>query len=139
MISRRSKPNAILIELVIVLLFFSLSAAVILQLFMAAHEKSVRGDVNSEALMMAEDLADRFYVSPLEAQAFFAQDGWSAADGGFEKVGEAGSRSLRFAISGETRDTQVGALDDYLLAVYDGEMEIVALPVLRYAPREVTP
>lgn len=139
MINRRSKPNALLIELVIVLLFFSLSVAVILQLFVAAHEKSVRGSVDSQATMMAEDVADRFYASDLKAADFFTEDGWTKADGAYEKGGEAEGRALRFIVTGETERTEAGALDAYTLAVYDGMAEIAALPVVRYVPGEGTP
>ncbi len=134
---KAGRPNAMLIELIIVLLFFSLSAAIILQVFVATHNKSVRSKVDSAALMMAEDLADRFYVSELDTETFFAAAGWKSVDGRHERQLKVENRALLFVIGGEHVETAAGMLDDLTITIYDGETEIVTLPMARYQPGEV--
>ncbi len=136
---KAGKPNSLLIELVIVLLFFSLSASVILQLFVATHDKSVRSRVDSAAMTMAEDLADRFYVSELNADAFFLADGWQQSEGTQQRSVLVEGRTLRFVVSGENTATAAGTLNDLKLNVYDGELTVLTLPIARYRSGEVRP
>lgn len=138
-VNKRTKPNALLIELVIVLLFFSLSASVILQLFVATHDKSLRSRVDSAAMAMAEDLADRFYTSDLDAEAFFAADGWRAVDGSRERDVQIEQRNLRFVVSGAQTVAAAGVLDDLTLSVYDGDLNTITLAIARYRGGEVRP
>ena len=70
------KPNAMLIELVIVILFFAISAGIILQLFVAASDRSGQSATDSNALLMTEDVAERFVASKLPVDEFFAALGW---------------------------------------------------------------
>lgn len=137
--NKTSKPNSMLIELVIVLLFFSLSAAVILQLFFAAHNASVRASVDSSALMMAEDVAERFSVSDLTADAFLAADGWTMQDDHFTRDVTEQKRTLRFTANTASEPAAAGTLETMSLTVTDGDTEIVTLPIVRYTPEEGTP
>jgi len=139
MMKKASKPNALLIELVIVLLFFSLSTAVILQLFVAAHDKSMKSGVGTEAMMISEDLAERFAVSSLEVHAFFEQEGWAPRDAGYEHGVKIGVRDLLYVVQGETKEGPAGSLDDFIMAVYDGDSTVLTIPLARYIPKEGTP
>lgn len=53
------RGNMLLIELVIVLLFFSLSQVVVVQVFAAAQKKAVDSRITHAALTMAQDVAER--------------------------------------------------------------------------------
>jgi len=133
-----SKPNALLIELLIVLLFFALSAVVILQVFMGARDKSVRSGVDSAALMTAEDIAERLYASNLDAENFFVEDGWMVADGHSKEIQVAG-RDIRYVVRIETAKEQAGYLEEATLTAYDGDREVLTLPIIRYMPGEEAP
>ncbi|MCL1963764.1 MAG: hypothetical protein FWF69_01715 [Firmicutes bacterium] len=157
MMKKVSRPNTLLLELVIVLLFFSLSACVILQLFVAAHDKSVRSVVGSWALMEAEDIAEKFAASQADKDTFFAQADWRPRGEGYERYVEANGRALLCLVAGETRNTPAGYLDDLTLTLYktqtppsgsgemprcitiDGEHPLVTLPLTRYRHGEGTP
>lgn len=53
---------AFLMELIVVILFFSLSTAVTLRLFVAAHEKERESTRLSDAVERAQDTAEQFRV-----------------------------------------------------------------------------
>ncbi len=135
---KTGKPNTLLIELVIVLLFFSLSAAVILQLFVATHDRQLRNEVESGATLLAEDISARFAASDLDAKVFFAADGWAETEGGYSRTTVVAGRTLTLSLEGAAEQTAAGKLDDFLLTILrDGE-RVVSLPLARYIPGEET-
>ncbi len=131
---RATQPNMLLLELVIVLFFFSLSTAVILELFVAAHDQSVRAEADSALTLMAEDLADRFFASGLSGEAFFRAEGFEAVGAGFVKTDAARGRAVRLSLTGGARAGPSGTLDAYELTVLDGDTEVLRLPIARYRP-----
>ena len=135
------KPNAMLIELVIVILFFALSASIILQLFVAASNRSVQSATDSSALIYAEDFIEQFSVSTLDADAFLREGGFeSVTEGEYARELEAANgRPIRMVASGDKEIAATGELDDLSLQVYDGGRVIVHRPVNRAIPTEVTP
>lgn len=134
--NKAGKPNALLIELVIVLLFFSLSAAVILQLFIGAHDKSVRSSTDSVAIIMAEDMAERFLASDLTADAFLTAEGFTLAEGAYILSTQADGRSIQMVAEPSRQEGMAGNLDEVTLTVCDGDLTILTIPVSRYLPKE---
>lgn len=133
------KPNSMLIELVIVILFFAISAGIILQLFMAAHERSSQSTFDTTALLLAEDLAARFQTSDLPADDFIQAEGFAQEPDGAKKTFTHGAQTVRMALSGESKQTGAGTLDAWMLDVYDGERLAFSLPISRYIPEVQTP
>ncbi len=66
---------AFLMELIVVILFFSLSTAVTLRLFVAAHEKERESTRLSDAVERAQDTAEQFRVKGIAL--FASSDGWT--------------------------------------------------------------
>lgn len=137
----RRKPNAMLIELVIVILFFSISAGIILQLFVAANDRSVQSATDTAALLEAENMAELLVASRLPLEDFLADTGWDMETHGiYTRPFDVGSRSLLMVATCETSETDAGTLDSLQLTVMDKERKAVVLPVGRYLPsKEVTP
>lgn len=133
------KPNSMLIELVIVILFFSISASIILQLFVAAHDRTVQSSTDTAAVMISEDFAERYAASGLPMEDFLAEDGFTLSDGAYEKELTVDTRPLRMVVEGETESTATGALDVLSLTVHDGGRLAVSFPIQRYLPEEETP
>lgn len=134
------RPNAMLIELVIVILFFALSAGIILQLFVAAHDRSAQNETDTAAMLMAEDFAERFAASRQPLDAFLEADGWAAqADARTKQVAREGATPLTLHLTGESEQAEAGTLDRLTLTIRDGGREAVTLPVSRYLPGEGTP
>lgn len=133
----KRKPNSMLIELVIVILFFSLSAGIVLQLFVAAGDKAVQSATQTSALVSLEDLAERFVGSGEPADAFFAADGWQASAEGYTKQMEHGGHTLDLILEGGVAEGEAGQHSRYTVTAYEGERQLVSLPISRYTPKEV--
>ncbi len=74
---KSEKKNLILLELIVVLFFFSLSAMVTIQLFVASYEKSVQNESKTSALTLSQDLIEQVLYSPQDAENLFLDaDGW---------------------------------------------------------------
>lgn len=138
--NKTRKPNAMLIELVIVILFFSISAGIILQLFVAAHDRSKQSTVDTCAVLMAEDLAECIAASTLPMDVFLAEDGWTRAGERHTKTAAASNeRPLALTLDGLTEESAAGTLDVLTLSIADGERTVVTMPINRYLPKEATP
>ena len=59
----RSRSNVLLMEILIAILFFMLSATVLVQVFATARAQNERAHVETTALREAQNLADTLYVS----------------------------------------------------------------------------
>lgn len=67
-----SKSGIFLMELILSILFFSIAAAVCVKLFVTSHNLSDRSVKLNEAVAMAENIAEAFYGSNGEKEAFMA-------------------------------------------------------------------
>ncbi len=82
-----NRSNALLIELLIVLLFFMLSATVLLRLFAAARLQGEAAQELAEATLQAQNLAEMLYAAEdpeqmLQAEGFSEAGGiWTKEDG----------------------------------------------------------
>ena len=70
------RTNIVLIELIIVILFFSLSSVITLQLFVEANRQSKESKVTTDLLVKIENKANEFYEDPLKITEVFQSEGW---------------------------------------------------------------
>lgn len=70
------RTNIVLIELIIVILFFSLSSVITLQLFVEANRQSKESKVTTDLLIKMENKANEFYEDPLKIREDFLSEGW---------------------------------------------------------------
>ena len=56
---KHNQLNTLLMEILIVVLFFALCSTVILDVFVGAHNQSARAGVQADALTEAQSLIDR--------------------------------------------------------------------------------
>ena len=59
---KHNQLNTLLMEILIVVLFFALCSTVILDVFVGAHNQSARAGAQADALTAAQSLADRLYA-----------------------------------------------------------------------------
>ncbi len=138
--SKTGKPNSLLIELVIVLLFFSLSAVVILEVFVAAHDKSVGSVVGSEGTFMAEDLAERFYASSMDPEAFLLEEGFvKAGENLYAHEARVNKYIITLSAAVSREQEPWGSLDTIELTLRFGNSAFLTVPAVRYMPKEGTP
>ena len=127
-----NRSNALLVELLIVVMFFMLSITVLLQVFSTARSQSRRAELMTQALTSTQNVADRLYMSDdltkeLEAMGFQAQDGgWSM------QVSE-----YTVTVTGIENEGTPGEILRLQVQAIEGGEPLVTLPVARY--QEVRP
>lgn len=76
------RRNPALIELVLVILFLALTAAVLAQAFAKARTMSADSRAQTAGMITAQDVIERWKADPADTAALFpADDGWRSEDG----------------------------------------------------------
>lgn len=128
---KHNRQNTLLMEILIVVLFFALCSTVILNVFVGAHNQSEQAD----ALIAAQSLADRLYAADerkdVLRQCGFAEDedgAWHLHCGTYDLLVTLGEAVCP---AGTMETAQVTALRQ--------EKTLFSLPSARYVPEEVVP
>lgn len=125
-----NRSNALLVELLIVVMFFMLSATVLLQVFMKTRGQSIQAGAIDDALNEAQNVADRLYtVSGGDSEEALKSMGFDfdAAGGSFLEREE-----YRLQVYRNTEDREAGLMDLYQVQAYQGDELLFTLPVARY-------
>ena len=131
---QNGRVNALLVELLIVVLFFMLASTTLIEIFGAAKQYSTRAGARNEALMQAQNLAETLYAADAP-QDKLAELGFVQGEKGWEKADEL----YRLAVSCDDEAHDAGILRRMTItALYNGEA-LFALPADRYIPGEVQP
>ena len=92
----RNRSNVLLVEILIAVLFFMLSATVLVQVFATARNLTAKAGVETRALAEAQNVAEALYAADdpeaaLEAMAFDSAHGvWTRSDGDYTLYVEGG-------------------------------------------------
>ena len=123
----RNRSNALLVELLIVVMFFMLSSTVLLQVFSTARSQSALSGKMIQALNAAQSMADRLYAAK-DAESVLAEMGCTQEEGLWRLPGE----DYDVTVLMDTEQRPFGELLRYQVqAVCEGET-LVDLPVARY-------
>ena len=85
----RNRSNVLLVEILMAVLFFMLSATVLVQVFVSARNMTVKASVETQALADAQNVVDALYTAEdpdaaLEAMAFQLYHGaWTRSNGNY--------------------------------------------------------
>ena len=126
------RQNSLLVEIIIAVLFFALSATVILEVFSTAYLQTIYAEACNSAMMELQNLAARIYVSEapdvlLSAEGFESEgDIWQREEEGYLLQVELGEHPEG---TGVMRTAQLTALR--------GEEAILEIPCAHYFPGEV--
>lgn len=75
------KKNPALVELILVILFFSLSSTVLVQLFVRAKDMSETSRAQTMGLVFAQDWIEQWKANPAHPETvFLADEGWKEED-----------------------------------------------------------
>ena len=129
----QKRGNALLAELMVVALFFALSAMVLAQVFAAADEQSRRAEALDEALAAGQELQEQL-AGRDDPSAFLAEQGY-AFSGAWTK--DFGAFSLRVELMEEPR--AAGMLRSGSILAERGDETLLELPFDDYLPQEATP
>lgn len=79
---KTSRRNPALVELVLVILFMAITAAILAQTFAKARTMSADSRAQTTGLITAQDIIERWKADPADTAALFpADDGWQDAEG----------------------------------------------------------
>lgn len=129
---KRYQGNILLIELLIVILFFSLSQVVMVRVFASAHEKSHNSVQLRHALMVCQDVAEQLSVSE-NPDALLLQLDFTGEDGSYFRCDEQG---FDVYVHCAEEETAAGTLRTATVTAQKDSREILSLPVSRYVPKE---
>lgn len=129
-----SRANALLVELLLVILFFMISAAIIVQVFADAKMKSRTAHITNASMMEAENLADELYHAD-NPEELLANQGFTSENG--EWVLQRDEYLLK--VTKQEEETGSGILRTYSISGMDGDKTLLTLPSARYIPKEVSP
>ena len=122
-----NRGNALLVELLIVVMFFMLSATVLLRMFSTARNQSARAEVMAGALNEVQNVADRLYQAA-DAEAELSEMGFHFQDDAWIRNEE----SYEIAVSTVFEAAPNGTMTRHQVkAVREGEA-LITLPVARY-------
>ena len=136
----RNKSNVLLVEIMIAVLFFMLSATVLVQVFATSRNMTVRAGVESRALAEAQNVLDTLVSAEdadaaMEAMSFKLYHGaWSRSYGEYSLYVESGERPEASGVMQEGTVRAFYRNRNVDLARQEDE-ELFALPFARY--REV--
>ncbi len=135
--ANNNRSNVLLVEILIAVLFFMLSATVLVRVFVAAREMTMKSEIATEALTEAQNVAETLYAAENE-EAELERQGFLKSHGVWTK--DCGEYSLY--VSGTVVSMDAGEMWQGEVCAYysqrsagSGVEEICALKSTRY--REV--
>lgn len=132
---KHSTANILLMELLVVILFFMLCVSTLVEVFGAARSKSIFARAENAAMLKIENLE-----SLLQAAEDFEA---GLTENGFEKAGdgwELKEDDYTLRLSAEEEPTEAGVLRNLrFTAERAGGESLFELPTVKYIPREVSP
>mgnify|MGYP005959906305 FL=1 len=132
---KHNRQNTLLMEILIVVLFFALCSTVILNVFVGAHNQSVRAGAQADALIAAQSLADRLYAAD-ERKDVLRQNGFAEDEDGAWHL-HCGAYDLLVTL-GEAV-CPAGTMETAQVTALRQEKALFSLPSARYVPEEVAP
>ena len=138
-----SRANALLVELLLVIFFFMISAAILVQVFADAKLKSRTAHATNASMLEAQNVAEDLYATD-DPDAVLAGYGFTAQDDCWvlEKDGYLLKVTLR------SEETDSGVLRTYDVCGVEKvrdqsgtetEKTLLMIPSARYIPKEVSP
>ena len=129
-----SRANALLVELLLVIFFFMISAAILVQVYADAKLKSRTAHATNYSMIEAQNIADDLYatdspVAVLDDYGFSEKDGvWTLEKDGY-----------LLKVTYQEEETEAGILRTYNVSGIEGDKTLLTLPSTRYIPKEVSP
>jgi len=129
-----SRANALLVELLLVIFFFMISAAILVQVYADAKLKSKTAHATNFSMLEAQNVAEDLY-SAKDPDVVLADYGFTADGSGWilEKDG------YQLKVTLEEEDTASGMLRTYKISGIEGDKTLLTLPSTRFIPKEVSP
>ena len=125
---KNNRGNMLLLELVIVLLFFALAQVVVVRLFVQAQQINENARVMNLALTRAQDAAETLATAPT-ADAALLELGFTGAQGQYQLISADG---YRLTATVHRLHQPAGTLASTEIAGFQGDTELFSLPAAHY-------
>lgn len=126
--------NALLVELLIVIMFFMLAATVLVQVFSAAEEQSRDSGLMVRLLNQAQNLADQLY-DEADPKAFLTGQGFTANGNVWEKADTSDQLTARVTVTEQAAGA--GIMRYYNVSYLAQDETLISLDNAKYL--EVSP
>ena len=133
------RQNALLVEIIIAVLFFALSATVVLEVFATSYLQTTYADACNDAVAEAQNLAARLYVTDAP-EALLESEGFTFDGSVWRHLEDDDNESDNNYVLQITLDivqTESGELREAMITAIRGENVIMEIPCAHYIPREV--
>ena len=128
------RANALLVELLLVIFFFMLCAAVLVQVFADAKLKSRTAQATNAVMLEAQNLSEELYGAE-DPEAVLADYGFTGTEDGMILKHE----HYDVKVTSEEKKTEAGVLRTYLITGVEGDRILISIPSTKYIPGEVSP
>ena len=128
------RANALLVELLLVIFFFMISAAILVQVFADAKLKSRTAAATNSAMLDGQNVAEELYGTD-DPEAVLAAYGFTSEG----DVWVLEKKGYVLKVTQKIEETDSGTLRNYEVAGYEGEKTLITLPSTRFIPKEVSP
>ena len=129
-----SRANTLLVELLLVILFFLFASMTLVELFGVSKRKSIDAQSISDSVMEAQNVAEELYntSAPEEklAELGFTADGdhWVVARDNYSLM-----------VTKAEEESEAGVLRMFYVIALEKDQQKACLPAARYWPKEGTP
>ena len=128
------RANALLVELLLVIFFFMISAAILAQVFADAKLKSRTAQATNSAMLEGQNIAEDLYGAD-DPEAVLNEYGFAEKDG----VWVLEKKGYILQVTPKDEQTGTGMLRTYEVAGIEGDKTLITLPSTRFIPKEVSP
>ena len=127
--SKYRRQNILLVEIMIAVLFFARCSGVMLETFMAAREYDDRSQLETEALVVMQNITERIYAAD-SAEEVLEESGFSPAG----DVWTLEADGLAYELTVSYAQTDAGTMRSTLIRAIRGGEIIAEIPGARYLP-----
>ncbi len=128
------RANTLLVELLLVILFFMFASVTLIEIFGAAKGQSNEAQAINEAVLESQNLAEELYDAAAPETVL--------KDYGFSEQGDAWQLSrdqYELHVTVQTEEYAAGTLKTWMITSVRGEKVLSKVPSARYLPKEATP
>ena len=130
-----SRANALLVELLLVVFFFMIGAAILVQLFADARLKSLQARATTVSIAEAQNLAEELYYGSDDPEEVLAEKGYTRENDTWTLQGD----GYVMTVTRTDEETEGGVLRTFRIEAEGRDARLFSIPSTRYVPKEVGP
>ena len=134
---QRSRANALLIELVLVIFFFMLGSTVLVRLFADARHRTIQARATNVSMAAAQNVAEELYGAE-DPEGWLAANGFVPAEDA-EKTWTLAEKEYTLYVTETSEERKGGTLRTFTVSSFGDGKQLFTLPSTRYLPKEVSP